>query len=349
MIDLNTSEGRAEAAALPALNQGWVKASLAPVLPTSTTDSILGNSYDAKVLSLISDDDTLTQYANNTLDPTTANLINNYLTNEMRAKPVWDPATQSTVMKSGLAVSSSVMDAINARGTIEGASLPTIFVKGALDKDADGDQGRIQFKDDGTIDFSSFEDDQLFLISGIDLTKSQGMASSVNRFFNVIAGQVKDVSGKGSGYSGNSGEITSQADTQLNALARKIMSTARSGVDGKIFALDVSMLEKEVRGFQPGGVKTDTAARDQLVTVRNNLAMMYSEAQSRLSFSDTQKETTEIKRLRSSVENLIAETTAAIAVYDKFMTTDPIAEAMSDRSSSSVTGGLSRASSGEPD
>jgi len=45
---------------------------------------------------------------------------------------------------------------------------------------------------------------------------------------------------------------------------------------------------------------------------------------------------------------LIAETTGAIAVYDKFLTTDPIAEAQSDRSSSSVTGGLSRASNGEP-
>jgi hypothetical protein len=309
----------------------------------------LGNSYEAKALKLISNVDTLEAYSDGTLDETTANLINNYLTNEMRAKPAWDPATQSTVMKPGLVVSSSVMNAINARSKIEGASLPTIGVKGALDKDADGNQGRIQFNDDGTIDFSSFEDDQLYLISGIDLTKSQGIASTVNRFFNVISGQIKDIGGPGSGYAGNSGKITSQADTQLNALARKIMSTARSGVDGKVFALDVEMLEKEVKGFQPGGATTDEAARDQLVTVRNNLAMMYSEAQSRLSFSDTQKETTEIKRLRSSVENLIAETTAAIAVYDKFMTRDPVAEALSDRSSSSVTGGLSRASSGEPD
>jgi hypothetical protein len=309
----------------------------------------LGNSYEAKALKLISNADTLEAYSDGTLDETTANLINNYLTNEMRAKPAWDPATQSTVMKPGLVVSSSVMNAINARSKIEGASLPTIGVKGALDKDADGNQGRIQFNDDGTIDFSSFEDDQLYLISGIDLTKSQGIASTVNRFFNVISGQIKDIGGPGSGYAGNSGKITSQADTQLNALARKIMSTARSGVDGKVFALDVEMLEKEVKGFQPGGATTDEAARDQLVTVRNNLAMMYSEAQSRLSFSDTQKETTEIKRLRSSVENLIAETTAAIAVYDKFMTRDPVAEALSDRSSSSVTGGLSRASSGEPD
>jgi hypothetical protein len=175
------------------------------------------------------------------------------------------------------------------------------------------------------------------------------MASTVNRFFNVISGQIKDIGGPGSGYAGNSGKITSQADTQLDTLARNIMGTARKGVDGRVFALDVEMLQKEVNGFQPGGGKTDNAARDQLVAVRNNLAMMYGQAEARLEFSRTEKESTEIRGLQESVGQLIAETTGAIAVYDKFLTTDPIAEAMSDRSSSSVTGGLSRASSGEPD
>ena len=353
-FDLNIPEQRT---AFNALDYRIYVATTMPSMADVADGTIdLGNSYAAKVLKLISSADTLEAYADGTLDETTANLINNYLTNEMRALPAWDPATQSTVMKPGLVVSPSVMNAINARGTIEGASLPTIGVKGALDEDVDGKIKRIPFGADGKPDFSSFEDEPLFIITGIDLTKSQGMASTVNRFFNMMAGQIKDVGGPGSGYAGNSGKITSQADTQLDTLARNIMGTARKGVDGKVFALDVEMLQKEVNGFQPGGGKTDNAARDQLVTVRNNLAMMYSQAEARLKFSRTEKESTEIRGLVVSVGQLIAETTGAIAVYDRFLTTDPIAEAMSGRSSSSGTGGsitgrLPRASSvdGEPE
>ena len=348
LFDLNIPDQRTAFNALDdSIYVATTMPSIADVADGTVAD--LGNSYAAKALKLVSGVDTLEAYSDGTLDETTANLINNYLTQEMRAKPVWDPETQSTRLVPGLIVSTSVMNAINARATIEGASLPTIGVKGALDKDVDGKISRIPFGADGNPDFSAFEDEKLFLITGIDLTKSQGMASTVNRFFNTMAGQIKDVSGLGSGYAGNSGKITSQADTQLNALARNIMQTARQGVDGRIFALEVKLLEEEVNGFKPGGAKTDNAARDQLVTVRNNLAMMYREAEEKFKFSKSEKESTEIKGLQESVGQLIAETTGAIAVYDKFLTTDPIAEAMSDRSSSSVTGGLSRASSGEPD
>lgn len=120
------------------------------------------------------------------------------------------------------------------------------------------------------------------------------------------------------------------------------MSTARSGVTGKIFSLDVAMLKEEVDGFRPGGARTDQAARDQLVTVRNNLAQMYSEAQAIITDpAGTPKATyEEAERLQKSVENLIAETTAAIAIYDRFLTTDPMADALKDRS---VTSTLKRA------
>ena len=248
------------------------------------------------------------------------------------------------------------MEAIAARKLIEGASLPTIGVKGPLDIDVDGNLGRIKFNQDGTIDFSSFEDDPLFLITGIDLTQSQGVWSTFNRISNFVAGQWQDVTGKGSGYGGPSSRITSLADKELSALSRKIMGVARSDIGGRVFALDVELLHDEVKGFTAGGGKTDNEARSQLVVVRNNLAMMYSEAEDSLEFSRTEKEYTEIRRLQESVGNLIAETTGAIAVYDRFLTTDPIAEAMSGRPSSSGTGGsitgrLPRASSvdGEPE
>jgi hypothetical protein len=146
---------------------------------------------------------------------------------------------------------------------------------------------------------------------------------------------------------GEGGKITSSADRQLNALARKIVSTARSGVEGRVFAIDVDMLKAETDGFISGGFTTDNGARDQLVVVRNNLAMMYSEAQSIKTSPGDAKTIGEATRLQYAVENLIAETTAAIAVYDRFIGGDPISNVMSDRAAtSSVTGGLSRASSG---
>ena len=39
------------------------------------------------------------------------------------------------------------------------------------------------------IDYASFDDDPTFIITGVDLTQSQDWKSSVNRFFNNIAGQ----------------------------------------------------------------------------------------------------------------------------------------------------------------
>ena len=172
------------------------------------------------------------------------------------------------------------------------------------------------------------------------------MMSGINRAFNMMSGQIKDFGGPTSGYGGTSGRITSQADSQLDTLARKIMGVARSNIGGKVFSLDVAMLEKEVKGFQPGALKTDNKARDQLVVVRNNLAQMYSEANERLKFTDDQNENTQIRRLRLAVEGLIAETTGAIAVYDRFISTDPVQEAVKNRIS--ATSILSRAS-GEVD
>jgi hypothetical protein len=339
----------AERAAFNALDKNvYVATSLPSVADIAQgASSDLGNSYAAKALTLISNADTLKAYADGTLDESTANLINNYLTNEMRARAVWDAAAQSTVLKPGLVVSRSVLDAIAARGRIEGASLPTIGVQGSLDRGADNENNRVPFKPDGTIDYSSFKDDQLFIITGIDLTKSQGMASAINRFFNVMSGQIKDLTNIGSGYAGDSGRITSQADSQLDTLARKIMGVARSNIGGKVFSLDVAMLEKEVKGFQPGALKTDNKARDQLVVVRNNLAQMYSEANERLKFTDDQNQNTQIKRLRLAVEGLIAETTGAIAVYDRFISTDPVQEAVKNRISATST--LSRVSDGLKD
>ena len=314
----------------------------------------LGNSYNAKFLELTANPDTLEQYANGTLDEKTANVINGFITNETSLKPVFDETQQRTVLKPGFTLSPAVIKAIAARQQIEGASMPTVGGTNALGTNGKSDDvtkvGRIKFDPEtGQIDYSSFENDNTFIITGVDLTQSQDWKSTVNRFFNNIAGQTGLSE---TGYAGEQGKITSQADTELNALARSIMSTARSGVTGKIFSLDVAMLKEEVDGFRPGGARTDNAARDQLVTVRNNLAQMYSEAQAIINDpAGTPKNTyEEAERLQKSVENLIAETTAAIAIYDRFISSDPIADAVADRAAAnSLTGGLSRASDGDKD
>ncbi len=312
--------------------------------------STLGNSYEANFIELVANPDTLQAYADGTLHPYEANTINSFITNETRLKPVFDQTQQQWVLKPAFLLSPAVQNAVAARRSIEGASLPTVGATSFLEMGGgEGDDvtevGRIKFDPEtGNPVFDDFKDDITFIITGVDLTQSQDWRSSVNRFFNNFVGQT----GLGeSGYAGESGEITSKADTELKALGRKIISVARSGVDGKVFALDIAMLKEEVDGFMPGGGKTDIGARDQLVTVRNNLASMYSQALTVVNdpaAAANKNEFEKKEQLLASVENLIAETTAAIAIYDRFLSTDPIADAVRDRS---VTSTLKRANDGE--
>ena len=93
--------------------------------------------------------------------------------------------------------------------------------------------------------------------------------------------------------------------------------------------------------------KTDVNARDQLVTVRNTLAAMYGDAYTIASNPESYPTGTKLKdaqTLLPQIERYLAETTAAIAVYDRFLTTDPIADAVRDRS---VTSTLKRANDGD--
>ena len=344
--DLNDPDQRK---AFNALGPNWIPTTTPSLADLAAgSGSNLGGGFEAGILKLISNADILAAYADGSVADSTANTINNYLTNEMRLKTTWDAQTGREVTGPGLVVSQTVMAAIDARRAL-GKSVPTIGATGALDLTAGGG-GRVQFDENGKIDFSAFEEDPTYLITGIDLTSSQDFMSGVNRAFNLVAGQIASL-GLGSGYAGERGKITSESDTQLNALARTIIQTARAGVKGRIFALDVKNLQQEVDKFKPGFAKTDNAARDQLVTVRNSLAMMYSDAESVIRAPAYYDKATlvEARRLRAKVGQLIAETTAAVAVYDKFITTDPMAEAVRARATATATGGLPRASAGGSD
>ena len=334
-------------------------------IPTSTpsmkdlTEGVsLGNGAEAKFIELTSNPEVLEQYANGTLDAFSTNTINAFITQETMQKRVIDPETGRATLVPGFKLSPALESAIQQRSQVQGitlADMPLLNGKDVLNTaNAELDEdpnttGRIKFKADGTIDYSAFADDPTVLITGVDLTKSQTWRSGVNRFFNQIAGQLKI----GDGYAGEGGRITSQADTQLNSLAKKIVTTGRAGVDGKVFAYDLEMLKDEVDRFRPGFAKTDVQARDQLVAVRNSLASMYMQAYKTASdpaADPTGKTITKAGNIISELETLIGETTAAIAVYDKYLGGDPIADAVSDRAAtSSVTGSLSRASDEDED
>ncbi len=310
----------------------------------------LGNSYEAKFMQLTSSPETLEQYADGTLNAFDANIINSFITQETRMKPVVDKTTGQAKLVPGFVLAPALQQAIEQRKQIEGATLPLLNGKNILDPvaaqldDDPNTTGRIKFLPDGSIDFDTFKDDNTFIITGLDLTKSQDFMSSITRFFNTVAGQL-DI---GSGYAGETGEITSQTDTQLNALAKKINRIARQGVDGRVFAFDLEMIKEETDGFRPGGLKTDYKARDQLVTVRNTLAQMYTAAYNTLQNPEDDpsgQRLSSAKGLLPEIENLLAETTAAIAIYDRYLGGNPMDATVTDRATtSSVTGGLPRAS-----
>ena len=300
-LDLNDPEQYKE---FQALGKNWSMTTV-PSMADLATGPNLGKGENAKLMQLLSNQDIMGAYSTNTLDPSTAELINGYLTNRMRLTPVFDETRQEHVMVPGLKVTQTVLDAIAARGKIGGASMPTIGAQG-LDLNADptdNTTGRIKFNDDNTIDFSTFENDPVLLITGIDLTKAQGFGSSVNRFFNFVVGQWGELPfGEKGSYAGEGGKITAKGTTQLNALARRVVSTARSGVEGKLFKYDMDLLKQEVDGFTPSGMNTDNGARDQLLVVRQNLASLYLLANGVATNPGIQKDIDKAVRLREQFD-----------------------------------------------
>ena len=96
----------------------------------------------------------------------------------------------------------------------------------------------------------------------------------------------------------------------------------------------------------PGGLKTDVGARDALVAARNSIASLYQQSVKVLSdpavYQDSKRKDEANAKL-STLGSLMAETTAAIAIYDRFLSSDPIADAVNDRAAiSSVTSKLPR-------
>jgi hypothetical protein len=344
-LDLNSPEGLAE---YKSQGNNWIMTTTPSMADLAIEGLNLGNSTPARMLTILSTQSTMDAYADNTLDPDTANAINNYLTNAMRLTKVWDNDKKADVLVPGLTVSKSVMDAIEARAKM-GAVVPTIGAKDVLDLDGKGG-GRVKFDPvTGAIDYSVFEDDYTHIITGVDLTKSQGFRSGVMRAFNFFSAQWKDAVDQESlsGYAGQTGQITSVADAELEMLGKAIISTARADTNGRVFALDLELLKQQVDGFMPSFVGSDNQARDRLVVVRNSLASMYGDAQFVIDNPGKQELHAAALKLQMRVEKLLGETTAAISVYDRYIKSDPDSEIKADQSTLN-TSGLSRASGAVP-
>jgi hypothetical protein len=162
--------------------------------------------------------------------------------------------------------------------------------------------------------------DPTFVITGVDYTKSQGFTSGIQRFFNAVAGQASEI-GIGSGYAGQAGKITARADKQLEQLAKDVIRLERSGLSGKLFALDMELLKDQVSGFRPSLFKTDVGALESLKVVRNTLARTYVETKMILDNPEeySKADVGDARRLLPQLQNMIGETTGAILGYERFL------------------------------
>ena len=265
-------------------------------------------------------------YANGETDATQDNMIELVINNLTATKSSWSSADGAFVDRPGGQLSEAWQNAINKRKEkfSTNKSLPTSALE--VEKQL---IPSIPFNDQGQPDFSQFKDKNSFLFNGEDLTKSYGLTSGFSRFFNAIAGQVKDITNFGSGYMGLPGAERSRADQALNRLSTKIISTARDQLNGKVFALDLELLQQDIAKFKPGSLRSSVVARDALVATQNKLGISYNKMISMLNNPKEylKEEVTQAKQSKAGIEELLGELSAAIALFERGIDGSVVGEA----------------------
>jgi len=306
----------------------------APLLAAKGTDA---------TIRIISNQKDLTAYGNGSMKPTDVNVFENVIAHWLTSgSQNWDSSArggQGAYVKTRNNLTPALKNAIEQRAE---NGLPTIDIskkgENLVPVGTPGSASAYRFNEDGTVNFDSFKDDPTFIITGIDLTKSQGFGSTVNRFFNVISEIAKDVTFDTFGGKGTKGSrITRAADTQLNALRRRTIEIMREEAAGRTFKIDVENLEAEVENFKPSGMGQDQGALDTLYTVRNVLAKQYAAATYIKNNAEiyVPQEISDANIVQPRVGKLIAEYTAAILVYERFI--NGSGPAQSTAASSQVT------------
>jgi len=193
------------------------------------------------------------------------------------------------------------------------------------------------------IDLKSFENDQTLIVrGGVDLTKSIGFGSGVNRFVSSLAEFAKDIS---FGLIGNDttkrAQVTRAGDAQLKGLGLSTIKVLREDIDGRLFKLDMDKIEQEVEGFKPGAFGQDRAALAQLYMTRQMLVGQFEAVVNIANNAPTYgNKSTDAKITLPKIENLIGEFTAAIMMFERALDGNPnLANIASDQVQTQTTGG----------
>ena len=255
-------------------------------------------------------------YANGETSGPQNNTIELVLNNLTATKSSWSAAEGSFVDRPGGQISEAWQNAINKRKEKFGTtrSLPSSALKEERTL-----LPKIQFTDDGKPDYTPFKDKNTFIFNGEDLSKSFGFNSAFTRFFNTLAGQTKDITGFGSGYAGLSGKNLSNADLALDRLATKIIATARDELNGRVFALDLNLLQQDVEKFTGSALKSSVGARDALVATRNKIGISYNKVISILNNPNDhlKADVTRARDSKAGLESILGELTGAIALFER--------------------------------
>jgi hypothetical protein len=130
---------------------------------------------------------------------------------------------------------------------------------------------------DGSINTNVLLNSPTFIVRGVDLTAATGFSKALPQFFNPLAAQLKEI-GIGSGYAGDGGKITKAAEKALERLSTRTILDMRAGIDGRVFASDITRLEQLVAGFAPGTFNTDINAYESLEGTFNLVAKAWRDS-----------------------------------------------------------------------
>jgi hypothetical protein len=90
-------------------------------------------------------------------------------------------------------------------------------------------------------------------------------------------------------------------------------------LNGRVFALDLNLLQQDVEKFTGSALKSSVGARDALVATRNKIAISYNKV---ISILNNPKEylkpdVTTAKQSKAGLESILGELTGAIALFER--------------------------------
>ena len=320
----------------------------------------------AATLLYLSNQEALDAYADGSMSPSDANAMSATIEwwNSQGSEKFSPYANdgQGGYIKQKNIVPSAALRALAARkerlGPDSGPDLdsPTIkFTKLGAPGSAAAYRFKTNERGETVIDLTTFQNDSTLIVSGgVDLTKSIGFGSGVNRVVSSLAEFLKDIS---FGLIGNDttkrAQVTRAGDAQLKGLGLTTFKVLREDVDGRLFKLDMDKIEQEVKGFQPGAFGQDRGALAQLYMTRQMLVGQFEAIVNIANNSQTYgTKSTDAKITLPKIENLIGEFTAAIMIFERALDGNPnLSNQASDQVQSktpSITGNAPRVTTGNP-